>query len=117
MYQQSKESNDKYLLPNNSKVRNNMVANKQDWQYNLSARVLQYASSDLEKAWKDSLTTYLVDQSLRARRITNPLLLLIEQRLKMVSWSWISQEVLTKLNGTQLNLLIKLDIRAISNYV
>ena len=52
MYQQSKESDDKHLLPNNAKVRNHMVANKQNWQYKLSARVLQYASSDLEKAWK-----------------------------------------------------------------
>ena len=52
MYQQSKESDDKHLLPNNTKVRNLMVANKRDWQYNLSARVLQYASSDLEKSWK-----------------------------------------------------------------
>lgn len=38
MYQQSKEADDKHLLPNNTKVRNHMVANKQDWQYNLSAR-------------------------------------------------------------------------------
>ena len=52
MYQKSKEADDKHLLPNNTKVRNHMVANKQDWQYNLSARVLQYASADLEKAWK-----------------------------------------------------------------
>ena len=52
MYQQSKEADDRHLLPNNTKVRNHLVANKQDWQYNLSARVLQYASADLEKAWK-----------------------------------------------------------------
>ena len=52
MYQKSKEADDKHLLPNNTKVRNHMVANKQDWQYKLSARVLQYASSDLEKSWK-----------------------------------------------------------------
>ena len=52
MYQKSKEADDKHLLPNNTKVRNLMVANKQDWQYSLSARVLQYASSDLEKSWK-----------------------------------------------------------------
>ena len=52
MYQQSKESGDKHLSPSNAKVRNRMVANKQDWQYHLSARVLQYASSDLEKSWK-----------------------------------------------------------------
>lgn len=52
MYQQSKEEDDKHLLPNNTKVRNHMVANKKDWQYKLSPRVLQYASLDLEKAWK-----------------------------------------------------------------
>ena len=52
MYQQSKESDDKKLLPNNTKVRNHMVANKQYWQYALSSRVLQQASIDLENAWK-----------------------------------------------------------------
>ena len=52
MYQQSKESDDKHLVPNNTKVRNHMVANKKDWQYTLSSRVLQQASIDLEKAWK-----------------------------------------------------------------
>ena len=52
MYNQSKESGDKHLLPSNAKVRNHMVANKQDWQYKLSSRVLQYASLDLEKSWK-----------------------------------------------------------------
>ena len=52
MYQQSKESSDKHLLPNNAKVRNHMVANKKDWQYTLSSRVLQQTSIDLEKAWK-----------------------------------------------------------------
>ena len=52
MYKQSKESNDKHLVPNNIKVRNHMVANKQDWQYTLSSRVLQQTSIDLEKAWK-----------------------------------------------------------------
>ena len=52
MYNQSKEYDDKHLLPNNTKVRNHMVANKKGWQYHLSARVLQYASADLEKSWK-----------------------------------------------------------------
>ena len=52
MYQQSKESDDKSMSPSEYKVRNHMVANKQDWQYTLSSRVLQQTSIDLEKAWK-----------------------------------------------------------------
>ena len=52
MYQQSKESDDKSMSPSEYKVRNHMVANKQDWQYTLSSRVLQQASIDLEKSWK-----------------------------------------------------------------
>ena len=52
MYQQSKESDDKSMSPSEHKVRNHMVANKQDWQYTLSSRVLQQASIDLEKSWK-----------------------------------------------------------------
>ncbi|CAJ1193887.1 RNA-guided endonuclease InsQ/TnpB family protein [Companilactobacillus nantensis] len=37
-------------------VRNELVANKADWQYNLSARTLQLAIADLGKAWKNFLT-------------------------------------------------------------
>ena len=44
---------DKELLPNERKVRNELVADKVDWQYQLSARCLQLAVSDLGKAWKN----------------------------------------------------------------
>ena len=35
--------------PSNRVIRNNLVANKADWQYTLSARVLQLAIKDLDK--------------------------------------------------------------------
>lgn len=41
-----------YLAPTYYTVRNILVANKQDWQYQLSSRVLQFAVADLAKAWK-----------------------------------------------------------------
>ena len=37
--------------PSNRVVRNNLVANKADWQYTLSSRVLQLAIRDLANAW------------------------------------------------------------------
>jgi len=40
-------------FPSAYSVRNELVANKSDWQYTLSARTLQLAVADLEKAWKD----------------------------------------------------------------
>ena len=51
MYQQSKESDDKHLLPNNIKVRNNMVANKKDWEYTLSSRAMRLTVYDLQLSW------------------------------------------------------------------
>lgn len=39
--------------PNERRVRNELVANKADWQYNLSARCLQLAIKDLANAWKN----------------------------------------------------------------
>ncbi len=39
--------------PNTYVVRNEMVRNKYDWQYKLSARTLQLAIDDLGKAWKN----------------------------------------------------------------
>lgn len=52
MYQASKTS-DKASKPNHYKVRNALVEAKEDWQYALSARVLQQAVADLAKAWKN----------------------------------------------------------------
>lgn len=39
--------------PNERKVRDELVANKADWQYDLSARCLQLAVKDLANAWKN----------------------------------------------------------------
>lgn len=39
--------------PNERRVRNELVANKEDWQYALSARCLQLAVKDLANAWKN----------------------------------------------------------------
>lgn len=39
--------------PNVYAVRNELVANKADWQYMLSARILQLAIADLGKAWQN----------------------------------------------------------------
>lgn len=39
-------------LPNNRTIRNIMIANKQDWQYSKSSRVLQQSIKDLSEAWQ-----------------------------------------------------------------
>lgn len=39
--------------PNERRVRDELVANKEEWQYNLSARCLQLAIKDLANAWKN----------------------------------------------------------------
>ena len=41
------------LSPNERRVRDELVANKKDWQYELSARCLQLAVKDLANAWKN----------------------------------------------------------------
>ncbi|MGN1272632.1 MAG: RNA-guided endonuclease InsQ/TnpB family protein [Lactobacillus sp.] len=41
------------LSPNERRVRDELVANKEDWQYELSARCLQLAIKDLANAWKN----------------------------------------------------------------
>lgn len=46
---------DKKQWPNERQVRDELVANKADWQYHLSARCLQLAISDLGKAWNNFL--------------------------------------------------------------
>ena len=53
MYDASLILDNKKLRPSERKVRNELVANKADWQYQLSARCLQLAISDLGKAWKN----------------------------------------------------------------
>ncbi len=51
MYDSSLVLDDRKLRPSERKVRDELVANKDDWQYQLSARCLQLAISDLGKAW------------------------------------------------------------------
>ena len=53
MYDTSLILEDKKLRPNERKVRDELVANKDDWQYKLSARCLQLVITDLGKAWKN----------------------------------------------------------------
>ena len=54
---------DLYTLDSNSprpstySVRNELVANKADWQYELSARTLQLAIADLGTAWQNFFDT------------------------------------------------------------
>ncbi|MEY8737555.1 RNA-guided endonuclease InsQ/TnpB family protein [Lactobacillus sp. AN1001] len=52
MYDSSLILEDKKLSPTEHKVRDEMVANKADWQYELSARCLQLAIHDLGQAWE-----------------------------------------------------------------
>lgn len=52
MYDESSILDDKTLRPNNKKVRNELVGDKQDWQYYRSARVLQQTVISLGEAWK-----------------------------------------------------------------
>ncbi|WP_125706141.1 RNA-guided endonuclease InsQ/TnpB family protein [Lacticaseibacillus daqingensis] len=53
MYDESTILADKSRRPNERKVRDELVENKQDWQYLQSARVLQLAVRDLAKGWKN----------------------------------------------------------------
>ena len=53
MYEQSLILDDRKSRPSEYKVRNELVAEKQDWQYALSARVLQLSVSDLNKAFRN----------------------------------------------------------------
>ena len=61
MYDASLILEDKKLRPSARKVRDELVANKEDWQYQLSARCLQLAISDLGKAWSNFFKKSLPD--------------------------------------------------------
>ena len=61
MYDASLVLGDKKLRPSERKVRDELVANKEDWQYQLSARCLQLAISDLGKAWQNFFKKSLPD--------------------------------------------------------
>ena len=61
MYDASLILDDKKLRPSAHKVRDELVVNKEDWQYQLSARCLQLAISDLGKAWQNFFKKSLPD--------------------------------------------------------
>ena len=63
MYDESIILDDNTKRPNNSKVRNMLVNSKQDWQYNLSARVLQQTVASLEKSWKNFFNPFMPNHS------------------------------------------------------
>ena len=53
MYDESVLMADKSLRPNERKVRDELVNNKQDWQFAQSARVLQLAVHDVAQGWQN----------------------------------------------------------------
>ncbi len=61
MYDSSLILEDKKLKPSERKVRDELVTNKEDWQYQLSARCLQLAISDLGKAWSNFFNRAMSD--------------------------------------------------------
>ena len=61
MYEESLILEDKKLKPTQYNVRDELVVNKEDWQYQLSARCLQLAIEDLSKAWKNFFNKAQVD--------------------------------------------------------
>lgn len=61
MYDSSLILEDKKLKPSERKVRDELVTNKEDWQYQLSARCLQLAFSDLGKAWSNFFNRSMSD--------------------------------------------------------
>lgn len=60
-YDASIVMNDKTLRPNERSVRNELVHNKQDWQYNLYSRVLQQTVNQLSKAWSNYFNPKMIN--------------------------------------------------------
>ncbi|MBN3487831.1 hypothetical protein HAV34_07785, partial [Lactobacillus acidophilus] len=87
--------------PNERRVRDELVANKADWQYDLSARCLQLAIKDLANAWKNFLSHNLIGEYLvlNQRKLPDKALKLIGLRLLMASFALIVQEVFQKKIG------------------
>lgn len=85
--------------PNERRVRDELVANKADWQYDLSARCLQLAIKDLANAWKNFFDKSQPDLVLNLRKLPDKALKLIELRSLMVSFALITQEAFQKSLG------------------
>ncbi|MCI1986737.1 MAG: transposase [Lactobacillus sp.] len=63
MYDESVILEDKRLRPNERKVRDELVANKADWQFSRSARILQLAVHDVAQAWKNFFNPKMPDHA------------------------------------------------------
>ena len=61
MYDEYLLTNDKSVKPTWRKVRNELVANKADWQYYLTAHCLTLSVQDLGNAWKNFFNKALTD--------------------------------------------------------
>ena len=61
MYDECVILKDKHLRPNERKVRDELVANKADWQFARSARILQLAVHDLAQGWKNFFNAKMPD--------------------------------------------------------
>ncbi|GAF38951.1 mobile element protein [Agrilactobacillus composti DSM 18527 = JCM 14202] len=61
MYEASLIMNDKKIRPSERSVRNELVQNKADWQYQRSARVLQTAIHRLRQAWQNFFNPNMPD--------------------------------------------------------
>ena len=106
MYDASLVLGDKKLRPSARKVRDELVANKEDWQYQLSARCLQLTISDLGKAWQNFFKKSLPDwgkPKFKSKK-TAKVLKQTELRLLTVSYGWISR------TGLKLGLILVLKV-------
>ena len=61
MYEESLLMENKKLRPSERKVRNELVRNKDDWQHQLSSRVLQTAVHRLHQAWQNFFNPNMPD--------------------------------------------------------
>lgn len=89
--------------PNERRVRDELVAGKADWQYDLSARCLQLAIKDLANAWKNFLDKAQPDwgsQDLNLRKLLGKALKQIGLKLLMASLDLISLGVSQKIIGS-----------------
>ena len=108
MYEASLVMDDKKLRPNEREVRDELVANKADWQYKLSSRCLQLAISDLAKAWDNFSTKHSrVGENLSSSRSEHrgKDLKPTEQRLLTANYVSTSPKELKKESGTPFPLM------------
>ena len=75
--------------PNERRVRNELVANKSDWEYKNSSRILQLAVKDLSNTWFNFLINRKrrqVNQNLKVARTQSKVSKLIPHVLKTIGY-------------------------------